>query len=190
VAAVTQFIPAWIETLQKPAENDTFPLQLAAINDRIVRLTDALIDRLIDQEVFNERKAALLLDEARIKEKVEEIARAQQNAHCIPRFLELIKNLASTHQSAMSAEKQQIVEMATSNRIVIGKNVYVEPAKWLVEVGHIVSALCGAPAPDTDRTLIEQLVVQASGAQWTKLNKFDQFENLIIGSEKFSEALH
>jgi site-specific DNA recombinase len=157
VEALTQLIPAWVETLQKPTENDALPLQLAAVKDRLVRLTDALIDRLIDQDAFNERKAALLLDEARIKEKVDEAARAHEHADRIPRFLELIKNLACTHQSATRAEKQQIVEMATSNRIVIGKNVYIEPANWLVEVGQTVSALCGALAPDTDRTFIDTL---------------------------------
>jgi site-specific DNA recombinase len=157
VAAVTQLIPAWVETLQKPTENDALPLQLAAVKDRMTRLTDALIDRLIDQEVFNERKAALLIEEAQIKEKVDEAARAHEHANRIPQFLELIKNLASTHQSGTRAEKQQIVEMATSNRTVIGKNVYIEPAKWLVEVGQTVSAMCGAPAPDTDRTFSDVL---------------------------------
>jgi site-specific DNA recombinase len=152
VAALVGNLHIWLQDIaQKNAPSEALILQLAATKDRMTRLTDALIDRLIDREVFNERKAALLMEEKRIAEEMEKSERNKINPDHIRNFLELAKNLADTFFFASPAEKQQIAAMATSNRSIKGKDVYIEPANWLVEVEQTVSALCGALAPDTYR---------------------------------------
>jgi site-specific DNA recombinase len=151
IATVAEQLPAWLETHKEPSKNDALPLQLAAVKERLCRLTDALIDRLIDNATFNERKAALLLEEALIKEKAVEASKVWENANHLPAFLELTNNLARTYQSVEPAEKQQLVELVTSNRTVSGKNICLEPANWLAGVGQTVSALCGALDPATAR---------------------------------------
>jgi site-specific DNA recombinase len=136
---------------------DALQLRIAAVKNRLSRLTDALIDRLIDKDTFNERKTALLLEEATLTEEAAKLAERPTDPGHIEKFLELVKNLAETFYFAVGAEKYEITKIATSNRTVSGKNAYVEPADWLVEVRQTVSALCGALTPDTHRILIESL---------------------------------
>ena len=137
-------------------------LRLAAVKDRLIRLTDALIDRLIDKDAFNERKTALMLEEAAIKEEIAKQASRTADPGRIERFLELIKSLADMFVLATRAERYEIAKMATSNRTVTGKSAYLEPANWLIEARQTVSVLCGALSPDTHRTLIENLHKQAT----------------------------
>lgn len=141
----------------KRPKPDALNLRMAAAKDRLSRLTDALIDQLIDKDTFNERKAALLLEQAALSEEAAEMAKRPDDPRHIEKFLEHVKNLAGTFHSAVGAEKYEIAKIATSNRTVREKNAYVEPAEWLVEVKQTVSALCGPLTPDTDRTLVEQL---------------------------------
>lgn len=118
------------------------------------RLSDALIDRLISQEVFQQRSEALLLEEARLKERQIQIDSQRADPEQTRRFLELVKNLAFTYLIAAPAQKQQIARIATSNRTVVGKSIYMEPSKWLQDVGAAVAALNGAPSPRAARTEI------------------------------------
>lgn len=99
---------------------------------------------------FNERKAALLLEEAVLKERAAAAAKLPNSDH-IEKFLERVKNLGNTFSFAVGAEKYEIAKIATSNRTVVGKEVYVEPDNWLIEVVQTVSALCSPPPPCTHR---------------------------------------
>lgn len=48
-------------------------LRMSALQDRLGHLTDAYIDRMIDQETFTERKNALLLERKDTEEKLAEV---------------------------------------------------------------------------------------------------------------------
>jgi site-specific DNA recombinase len=65
VAVAVERVQSWQPVDQKQSDTKAIELQRAAIKDRLNRLTDALIDRLIDQDAFNQRKQALLIEEAR-----------------------------------------------------------------------------------------------------------------------------
>ena len=158
-------VRAWFDERQQQAPpQDGVQLRLAAVKDRLSRLTDALIDRLIEKDTYNERKTALLQEEVAITEEAARIAAQPSDPGHIEKFLELLKTLADTFVFASCAEKYEIAKIATSNRTVKGKEAYIEPADWLVEVEQTVSALCGALPPDTNRTLIEKLDKLASSA--------------------------
>lgn len=150
---MAQRFTAWIEKRESNSDSSALPLQLAAIADRRERLTDALIDRLIDKETYQNRAEALLIEEARVKEQQQELAAHRANPQCLRNFLELLRNLAQTYYFAAQAEKYRITKIATSNRTVAGKKICVEPSKWLQDVGATVAALRGAPSPCADRTL-------------------------------------
>jgi len=67
-------------------------------------------------------------------------------------IIELTKNLKRSHEMANRAEKRRIVESTSSNRVVIGKKIYLEPQKWLLEVRNIASTPSGDPLRSKDRT--------------------------------------
>ena len=50
------------------------------------------------------------------------------------------------------AEKRQLVEMTTSNRLAYGKDVYLEPSDWLQDVENTLGVSVGDPGRHRDRT--------------------------------------
>ena len=58
---------------QKEAQAHALSLNLNQIQDRLSRLTDAYIDRVIDKGVFEERKTALLMERKSLEEKLAEL---------------------------------------------------------------------------------------------------------------------
>ena len=151
VAWLTGEIEAWCEKYDTTNERQTIVMQLAKLKDRLERLTDALIDRLIDKEVFNKRNEALLLEQAKLEDKAAKLEKSAPSTRRIQSFIELVKNLAATYLLGNSAEKREIVEIATSNRTVAGRNVYLEPASWLIAVEEAIAGLVGAPNRPTSR---------------------------------------
>ena len=68
-----------------------------------------------------------------------------------------------SHELADRAEKRRIVESTTSNRYVIGKEVYLEPRKWLVEVKNLSSTPGGDPSRIIDRIRAEKKPLPKQG---------------------------
>lgn len=145
-------IKKWIKETRETIADSAAELRLANIRDRMDSLTDALIDRLIDKETFNAKKEKLVLEEAHALEEHQKNVTLQQKADNIRTLAELVISLAQTYVFGKSEEKRHLVEMATSNRLVSGKNVYLEPAKWVLQLENAIAVLCCAETPDTSRT--------------------------------------
>lgn len=125
---------AWIAAQANDEQQKAWQLRKSNVQDRIDRLTDALIERLIDREAFAERRQRLALEEEALEEQRRSMGdRATKAAH-MRTLIELANSLVQSHRLAEGAEKRQLLEMTTSNRRVCGKNVYLEPSNWLSEV--------------------------------------------------------
>ena len=138
----------WSEIRIVDENANTFAMQLTQIEEKLLRLTDALIDRLIDKDSFSARKEALLLDKARINE-AKNIHQKTLSWDEVKRFLEYVKSLAVSYGMATPDERSQIVKIASSNRTVERKNVYIEPANWLLVVNEAMCGLVGGHCRDT-----------------------------------------
>ncbi|RMF34008.1 MAG: recombinase family protein [Alphaproteobacteria bacterium] len=145
-------IESWLASRSDASRVLTITGQINQLQDKIDRLTDALIDRLIDRDTFARRKETLELELVRLREAKSEAERCTPKPGHVRRFLELVKNLAQTYISADRAEKREIVETTTSNRRVQGKSIIIEPSKWLAEAETAIAGLCGAPRRTTSRT--------------------------------------
>ncbi len=129
---------------QKPHDTiANIELQLANLNSHLGRLTDALIDQLIDKDTFNDRKQSLMLEQARLNEELDNQRQNKASPSRVRKFLELIKSLAQLYLSAASPQKRQITEWATSNRVIKEKNVYLEPANWLIAAEQALAVFTG-----------------------------------------------
>lgn len=148
---LTDAVQIWCEGQPEKDTSKSLAIQLDQIKARLDRLTDALIDSLIDEETYSNRKQSLLLDEARVEEQMQIAAKILNRTGELRKFLERIKNLADTYVSAIGAEKRQIVKMMTSNRTVAGKNIYLEPANWLLAIENALTVPFGAPHRPTSR---------------------------------------
>ena len=68
------------------------------------------------------------------------------------KFLELVKSLYSNYKIATTSEKREIVKIATSNRMVSGKNVLIEPSTWLHTAQDALGVLLCADDRTTPRS--------------------------------------
>lgn len=99
-------------------------LRLNQLQDRLNRLTDAYLDRLIEKDLFEQRKAALLMERRDLEDKVTEIGREDQVLpERIADFLELIRGAYLAYKVAPLEKKKALVNLVTSNRWASGKNV-------------------------------------------------------------------
>jgi len=138
---------------QKQIKQGAIPLKLSQLAEKRERLTDALIDRLITRDVFEKRNAALLFEEQRLREREALLNSSKQpDPKRARKFFELVKNLADTYISASPAHRRELVEIATSNRWVDGKNAYIEPSDWLQKLGQVDLVLNGGHYQGTLRT--------------------------------------
>ena len=161
-AAFAERIDAWRMSNDSGEEERAWQLRKTNLQGRIDRLTDALIDRLIERDAFAERRERLALEEEALTEERCTIGNRTKSALQLQRMLELAKSLALSHQLAEPAEKREMVEMATSNRRVSGKNVEMEPSSWLVTLKRDASVTCGDPARHRDRTeMLENLIAES-----------------------------
>jgi DNA invertase Pin-like site-specific DNA recombinase len=151
MAAFEARITAWIASDEGHDREKEWQLRKANLQDRIDRLTDALIDRLIDREAFADRRQRLAFEEEALDEERRQWGNKAAKAAQVRTLIELANSLVQSHRLADSAEKRQLVEMTTSNRRVHGKDVYIEPSNWLDEVEDTMGVQSGAPARDRDR---------------------------------------
>lgn len=104
-------------------------LKLAQIKDRLNRLTDAYLDQSLDKAMFEERKKSLLMEQKTVEECLMNLNRdGAQQLDRLEKFLELAGNAWLSYQLALPEEKREMVEIATSNRLVGSKNVELEPS--------------------------------------------------------------
>ncbi|MEM1050631.1 MAG: recombinase family protein [Pseudomonadota bacterium] len=146
-------IATWVREAKTKDQTRGLNLRRDNLVQRQHRLTDALVDGLISKAVFNERQKGLVLEEQALRAEAQAGADLAQKAAQVGSLIELTKTLVQSHQLADRAEKRRIVESTTSNRMVIGKKVYLEPRKWLVEVKNLPSTPGGDPSRSIDRTL-------------------------------------
>jgi DNA invertase Pin-like site-specific DNA recombinase len=99
-------------------------LQADQIRLRLAKLTDLLVDGTIDKTAFSERRDALLLDQARIKESLVEIERnSASGVTSLEKTVELAKSASILYKTASSEKKRELLKTLLSNLTVTNKNV-------------------------------------------------------------------
>lgn len=123
-AALAEYDKTWVfdrEHLIQGAQ-----LNLDRLKHWADRLTDAFLDSLIDKDMFEARRAKLVLETRAAEERLEAL---RSSACSIPQqmaeFLERLKSLHSGYNSAISLEKRRLLREITSNRLVFGKNLMI-----------------------------------------------------------------
>jgi hypothetical protein len=129
--------------------------QLAQIYTRLDKLTDHLIDEVIDPDTYAAKKEELLLKLARLQKQRANATRSDISLQKLKTLLERLKNLAQTYQFACSDKRRQIVKNLTSNRIVRGKNIELELQNWVQSFAAACSVPSGAPFTPSSRTFLQ-----------------------------------
>jgi hypothetical protein len=152
LAAIDREIGHWRQRSQGGDIRKTLAMKLQNIDDRIHKLEDAAIDRIIDAESFSQRKERLLIERAKLLEQSRKTANSDKDARMLRSFLERLKSLAEHYEFAEGREKREIIKITTSNRLVGDKNVSVEPAYWLQTTQKSLGVFSCAESRTTSRT--------------------------------------
>lgn len=130
-------------------------LQLEQTNTRISRLTDALVDELVDKETYLEKKNNLIWTAKDLKEKLESVEENELAAlRKTKQFLEQLNSAYSSYLSANYTDKCELLQTVTSNFFIKGKFVSIKlnlPFELVVNRNSVPS---GGPYRDTPRTFI------------------------------------
>jgi len=150
----------WLEKRRPEADKQAINLQLANVAARLVQLTDALLDQLIDKQTFLERKDRLEEERASCEKQLREDEQKPNQKAIAEKYLELTKNLVLSHGLANPTQKAEMLRIVLSNCTLAGKNLCLETQNWVREVEKTLSTLCGAPLRDRTRTVevIEQVM--------------------------------
>ena len=110
-------------------------LRLGNLHDRLNRLTDAYIDGAIERDLFERRKAALLMEQKGIEEQLAGLeAKGQSVPDRLAEFLELAGSAYFQYKMALPEEKRDLLQIVTSNRSVSEKKVALTLALPVAEV--------------------------------------------------------
>ena len=98
------------------SEREACALQVAQIRERVSRLTDAYLDGSIEKELLNERRGTLLLEEAGVKQRIQDLEAGNDAALArLENYLELIQTASNLHKMTLPYEKRTLVKKLTSN---------------------------------------------------------------------------
>jgi site-specific DNA recombinase len=161
-------------------------LALASTEDRLGRLTDAYIDRMIDQEAFEQRKTALLMEKKGLEERLAELDGAAKNLpDRLADFLELAEMAYYNYEVGLPEEKRDLVKIITSNRVVETKDVDITLSLPFREVANRWGNSNGRPQRDIPRTwdrLLHKLL------DWFKDNPAQLIESAVDDSADYAKA--
>lgn len=142
----------WTE--DREAQTKSLDIQLAQVKDRLDRLTDAFLDGVVEKQLFQEKKAKLLMDQKSIEENLATIGRkTQSQPDRLAKFLELASSAQLSYQNALTQEKRELVKIITSNRIATGKYVDFKLSTPFLEIANRFKTTDSAPYRDIPRTL-------------------------------------
>jgi hypothetical protein len=134
-------------------------LQRGQLQARQDRLVDAYVDKLIDKDAFEARRAALILEDARLKEQMAALLDGQANStEDALQLFELIKTLYFGYKFGDPEEKRDMVVRTTSNRAVNGRNLTFELKSPFREVANRSKYACGDPNRSDVRTIAQLLI--------------------------------
>ncbi len=141
--------------LEHKKREQSLLLLLAQCEERLSRLTDALIDGLIDKPTFNARKRSLLIEKRGLMDQSLVTDTEQLIADKIDEYLELSNTAEISYATPIVPEKRDVVNSTASNCTVYGKNPVVtlkSPFRELIELRNSVGS---DPQRDDARTFVQ-----------------------------------
>jgi site-specific DNA recombinase len=140
------------------AQVEGLRLKLAQATDRILRLTDAFIDRLIERDVFEMRKSGFLMEQREIEDQLERLDHKEQDiTNHVLKILELGSSAYLQYKTGFPDEKRELLQTLTSNRLVHGKTLEFTLSFPFREVANRHKYSHGGPQRYGPRTLMKLL---------------------------------
>ncbi|HEX4134624.1 MAG TPA: recombinase family protein [Bryobacteraceae bacterium] len=167
-------------TGQRQATVAGLKLRLSQVDDRIGRLTDAFIDRLIEEALFEARKKTLLSERLDLQAQIANWQDGKRDAsEEVAQFIERADSACLAYKSGTVEEKRDLLDALTSNRIIDGKIPVIMLSLSFRAIAERPKSADGAPSRAAHRVwkpLIARLKKMFESAQgYRKLGKTSEF---------------
>jgi hypothetical protein len=129
-------------------------LKLSQNKELLNRLIDAFLERLVEKEAFETKKADLLMQQKAIDDQLASTSSGEPNIlDHLEKIFELSFDAYSLYKTGFQDEKRWLLETLTSNRQVIQKELVFTLAFPFREIAERSKSSCGAPQRATLRTM-------------------------------------
>jgi site-specific DNA recombinase len=126
---------------------------LARCDDRLARLTDALVDGLLDKETFELRKTALFEERRSLRDGLEAKPAEETFAETVVKYLGRANTAYELYESGFPDEKREMVKSLTSDFLARGKTLQITMQNVLETIIQARFSAHGAPCPGLPRTM-------------------------------------
>ena len=153
-----------VENMNRSAADDvaqrstSLQLQLAGCETRLARLTDALIDGLIEKELFENRKSAVLFRRRELLDQLEHIGSTDSKADRAMQLLELANTAHISYRNGLSSEKRALIAATMSNFFGSGKTPAITLKSPFKEFSEWQNSMSCDPYRDRPRTRTRQIL--------------------------------
>jgi site-specific DNA recombinase len=138
-------------------ELKSLSLSIAAIDERLARLTDAYVDRIVDRDIYLSRKEQLLGERAGLVSKASAVADEAGTRRRVAEMFELAKALGNLPVLANDDELRELLKTTTSNFTVDRKTVAIAWANPFQSLCGEVVVASGGPHRAIVRTFQDRL---------------------------------
>ena len=148
-------IQSWEPIELERGEKGRLAIQINDIALRKEKLLDALIDGVIDKEIYEKRNHQLLVLENEVNQRSANTTTVSSIVTRALEIVELFKNPYFTYSLANNDEKRQFLKILYSNRCIRGKSVELTKKNWLIQTQDLLGVSFGPPVPDINRRKAE-----------------------------------
>ncbi len=123
------------------------------LDDKLDKLTDAVIEGLIDKDIYLRKKEELITDQIEFQSQIDQLKREQdgKNNHA-DNFLELLKKAGIKENQPEIADLSNMANVATSNLFLNGEYVEIQTYSPFTEIIENKKRIYCEPCRDRPRT--------------------------------------
>jgi len=125
----------------------------SVFDEKLDKLTDAVIDGLIDRDIFLRKKEKIIEEKVGIQTKIDQLIEEKRGKkNNTDKFFELLKLPVLKGNTLNSVKLAETVNFSTSNLFFNGKSVAIQSLSPFTQVLVSQNSSCGAPCRDGSRT--------------------------------------
>lgn len=127
-------------------------LKIQQASARLDSLLDLLVDRVVDQDIYNSKKEKVLYEIQKLKKSKNDLEKSgkERIMEVLENFIEPLKDLILSYENGNIEKKRSLVKKVTSNRLIYPKNVDVELFPAVAELAK--RAVFESGGPERNRT--------------------------------------
>lgn len=133
------------------------------IDERLTRLTDALLDGLLDKDAYEIRRGQLLSDRIEIIEEINRVGQSATIQDRLSKLLELTQTAYLLYETGSPDEKRDLIKSVSSNLTLQVKYPAIALRSPYQEIVNWHRLYAGEPSRDRARTFLKKLLEMLRG---------------------------